>query len=167
VPKKFTPAKAFQNIDMEAVSRIARNATLEEIYLVESKIKSHPINRDPKGIIIEQKCGTELFNIDSDNNIIHILCNFLVVAYSKENRKNVLMSIEASFASSYQIDTLEKFNKNEINMFVRINPLYNTWPYWRELVQNFTMRMGFPALVVPLLIIEPKKIVDRKKKLQS
>jgi len=39
-----------------------------------------------------------------------------------------------------------------------ITPVSAAWPYWRELAQNMSTRMGFPALMVPLLTIVPKKV---------
>ena len=48
-------------------------------------------------------------------------------------------------------------------IFLRLYPISNAWPYWREFVQSMSTRMGFPALTVPLLEIVPKKPEEKPK----
>jgi len=59
--------------------------------------------------------------------------------------------IEATFVLIYNllepIDTTE----TDIQTFGQMNGLLNIWPYWRELVQSSTSRMGLPPIRVPLL----------------
>lgn len=34
--------------------------------------------------------------------------------------------------------------------FANVNGLYNIWPYYRELVQSFSSRMGMPPVILPV-----------------
>jgi hypothetical protein len=45
-----------------------------------------------------------------------------------------------------------------------VNPIYHSWPYWREFVQSMSSRMGFPALTVPLLEIAAQKTATQEPK---
>jgi preprotein translocase subunit SecB len=167
--RKRSPSGKLENIDMEAVSRVAKKADLDNIILLESKVTSDPLNRDPQKMKIEPSFSSEIISIPDQGkeNKLPVKCHFSVKAYSREQPKNLFMSIEATFLTLYVVDSLDQIDKKDVEMFSIINPIYNVWPYWRELVQSFTVRMGYPALVIPLLKIKPKqetKTVTQKKR---
>src|SRR5574340_152121 len=124
----------FEDLDMEAVSRVAQEAILDEIYLVEAKVSRDPLKISFEGGAIEQNCATKILINDKDKNVIPILCNFRVTAFNKKSPDKEFMSIEASFCASYILKPIEAFNSNDIKHFAKINPIYNTWAYWREFV---------------------------------
>ena len=156
-----------ENLDMQAVARVAQKAVIEEIYLVDAKVSRDPLNISPEALSLEQKCSTKILPADKDKNILSILCNFGVAAFSKKSPDKMFMSIEASFCTSYILEPIEKFDPDDIEHFAKINPIYNAWAYWREFVQSMTTRMGFPALTVPLLKILPKKSAAKEVKSQG
>jgi len=56
--------------------------------------------------------------------------------------------IECSFIVEYRS---EKPMTDELfKIFEKVNLPLNTWPYFREFVQNSTVRMGLPPLVLPV-----------------
>ncbi|TKJ41336.1 hypothetical protein CEE36_08450 [candidate division TA06 bacterium B3_TA06] len=56
--------------------------------------------------------------------------------------------IECSFIVEYRS---EKPMTDELfEIFEKVNLPLNTWPYFREFVQNSTVRMGLPPLVLPV-----------------
>ncbi len=150
-------AEAAENLDMEAVARVAQKADLEEIYLVDAKVSRDPQNIAPEALSLEPTCSTKIVLIDKDNNILSVLCNFGLAAFNRKSPDTMFMSVEASFSTSYSLKPLGEFNPDDIEHFSKINPVYNAWPFWREFVQSMTTRMGFPALTIPLLKIMPKK----------
>lgn len=156
-----------ENLDMEAVSRVAQKAVLGEIYIVDAKVRRDPLNIGPGGLSLEQKCATKILLKGGDKEVLLVLCNFRVAAFNKKSPDKVFMSIEASFCASYILKPIGEFNPNDIEQFAKINPIYNAWAYWREFVQSMTTRMGFPALTVPLLKIIPKKSMAKKVKSQG
>jgi hypothetical protein len=99
-------------------------------------------------------------------DILAILCNFGVAAFSRKSPDKIVMSIEASFCTSYALKPGEEVNPADIEHFAKVNPIYNAWAYWREFVQSMTTRMGFPALTIPLLKIAPKKPKEKEIKRQ-
>jgi len=147
-----------ENLDMEASARVAQKATLQEIYLTDAKISRAPVIDYPEALSLEHKCSTEFLSSNKDKKLFFILCNFQVTAFNSEAPDQFLMRIEASFSTSYFVKSLPDDSLiDDFEYFLTINPISNAWPYWREFVQNMSARMGFPALMVPLLEIVPKK----------
>jgi hypothetical protein len=158
-------AEAAENLDMEAVGRVAQKAALEDIYLIDVKVSRDPQVMAPETLSLKHKCSTKILSAEKD--ILPILCNFGVAAFSGKSSDKIVMSIEASFCTSYVLKPIGEFNPADIEHFAKINPLYNAWAYWREFVQSMTTRMGFPALTIPLLKIMPKKSATKEAKSQA
>ncbi len=157
-------AEAAENLDMEAVGRVAQKAVLEEIYLVDAKMRRELADISANTLSLEHKCSTKILTAEKD--ILPILCNFGVEAFSGKSPDKIVMSIEASFCTSYVLKPIEEVNPADIEHFAKINPIYNAWAYWREFVQSMTSRMGFPVLTIPLLKIVPKKSKEKEVKRQ-
>lgn len=164
--KKAPSVKEGFDIDLSAVARVAEKVSLQEIYLLEAKIKSDPQDRDPRNASLELSFGSELLPQESEDNLV-VQCNFLVAAFHEDDPGKIFMSIEAAFIVDYLLDSSKEFDQNDLEMFARINPIYNTWPYWREFVQNLTTRMGFPALKIPLFKITHPDRPESKAKIKG
>lgn len=61
-----------------------------------------------------------------------------------------LLSIRACLKVNYLVDDTSGLGEKNIEAFAKINGIYNAWPYWRELVQNLTCRMGILPITVPV-----------------
>jgi preprotein translocase subunit SecB len=157
-------AEAAENLDIQAVGRVAQKAGLKEISLIEAKVSRDPQVKSPEGLSLKHKWSTKILSAEKD--ILPILCIFGVAAFSGKSPDKIVMSIEASFCTSYVLKPIEEFNPADIEHFAKINPIYNAWAYWREFVQSMTTRMGFPPLTIPLLKIVPKKPEGKKVKHQ-
>jgi hypothetical protein len=157
-------AEAAENLDMEAVARVAQKAGLEEICLIDAKVSRDPQVMSPETLSLQHKCFTKILSAEKD--ALSILCNFGVAAFSAKSPDKIVMSIEASFSTSYVFKPNEEVNPADIEHFAKINPIYNAWAFWREFVQSMTTRMGFPALTIPLLKIAPKKSKEKVVKRQ-
>lgn len=175
--KKAMVAVNVENLDMGMAIRVAREAVLQEIYLVDAKISRAPLILYPEELSLEHKCSTEVLSHDKEKKLSSILCNFRVAAFGSAAPAKLIMQIEAAFCTSF----FHKFIPNESpdndlsdlidhfdywNYCFTINPISNAWPYWREFVQSISTRMGFPALTVPLLEIALKKSAVKKAKRQ-
>jgi hypothetical protein len=165
---------AIDNLDMGIAARMARGEVLQEIYLVDARISRDPLIEYSDALSLEHKCSTKVLAYDKDKKLSFILCNFRVIAFSSAMSDKPVMKIEASFCTSYIHKSLpdESPDKDlndlidEFDYSVAINPIANTWPYWREFVQSMSTRMGLPALTVPLLEIAMKKSAAKKAKRQ-
>lgn len=159
-------------LDLQAAVRVAQRFVLKEIFLVDAKISRDPLIASPESLSLMHKCSTDNLS-SSDKEKYLVLCNFRVAAFDGKEPSKLVMNIEASFCTFY-------VKKPEINIPVNdadsllthveylmtINPISDSWPYWREFVQSMSTRMGFPALTVPLLEIVPKRSAAVKGKRQ-
>jgi hypothetical protein len=153
-------------------ARTAQKVILEEIYLVESKTWRKS-GIPPDVLALKNKVYTELINLKEYKDRLDMystLCKFNVIAFSQKSPNKPVIKIEASFYTSFSYDLDDSDFKDFRNIepeegvydleqyLYRIMPISTAWPYWREFVQNLSTRMGFPALMVPLLKIVPEKI---------
>ncbi len=162
-----------KNLDLEMAALVAQKVVLKEIYLVDAKISRDPVTVSPETLSLKHKCSTEILDFDNDKKI---LCHFQVAAFGGEAPDKLVMKIEASFCTSYVMKPLPdlaipdddgSFLADFMEYYLTINPISNSWPYWREFVQSMSARMGFPALTVPFLEISPKKSAPKRGKSQS
>ncbi|MEO8724496.1 MAG: hypothetical protein ABI383_00095 [Acidobacteriaceae bacterium] len=64
--------------------------------------------------------------------------------------KKPALVIKAVFNLRYSLPDEVEIDQDEIDAFASTNSMLNSWPYWREIVQNTVARMGLPPLVLPL-----------------
>ena len=72
----------------------------------------------------------------------------------REEPHPTLLSIRACLKIKYLIDDTSGLEDKNIEAFAKTTAIYNAWPYWRELVQNLTCRMGILPIVVPIFRID-------------
>jgi hypothetical protein len=65
------------------------------------------------------------------------------------------LSLQAAFDLLYELPKAKDFSAAALSHFANVNGVYNAWPYWRELVQSITVRMGLPPVVLPVFRIAP------------
>jgi len=64
------------------------------------------------------------------------------------------VGVFAVFELSYSLSSTDGLTYADLQVFARLNSVFNVWPYWRELVHSTTARMGIVnPLVVPVLTV--------------
>ncbi|MEJ5328605.1 MAG: hypothetical protein WHT07_00435 [Desulfobaccales bacterium] len=145
------------NLDMEAVARVARAVELREIHLLRAAV-SRPGPEPVQGrLVLDFDCSTRLLEAVEGDHLLPVACDFSLTARNEEEPQREVMRVEATFLVSYEVAHPENLSMDDLHHFARINPLYNAWSYWREFVHSMTTRMGLPPLLVPLLKIGPRK----------
>ena len=123
----------------------------------------------PEVLTLKEKVDTEIIypkEYKGRSDVYFMLCKFWVTAIKEKSPNKPVMKIEASFYTSFSYDLDDSDFKDfkprdpeeerDYSLFqylYQITPISTAWPYWREFVQNMSTRMGFPALMVPLLKI--------------
>ncbi len=83
----------------------------------------------------------------------------------EEGQRECLVSAKIGFHLRYQfypprdLPDAEEVQK-AMESFAKINGVYNAWPYFREILQNLSIRMCIPPITVPLLQLGPKRERD-------
>lgn len=139
--------------NLESLARVTKVVQLLDICLQSS---SSFINI--KGITeLESQrqyyADAELIEPDENNLLFNVICNLGIRETAPATDEEVLhelLLVEASFNLSYQLKNMDNISLDDLSVFARINALHNAWPYWREFVQNMTMRMGIQPITLRL-----------------
>lgn len=130
---------------------IARNAHLREINLRRMEVE----------LVAEPGEGEIPIDIDSDYSQEHALkrpekgavalsirVHFEV---SVRAEKQVLLRMRCTFQLEYMLNQgMPEGAESDLSAFTATNSMVHVWPYYRELVQSTTWRMGLPPFPLPL-----------------
>jgi hypothetical protein len=99
---------------------------------------------------------------DTEAKQLNVMISFVLkTARSDENESEMPVSIKATFVLFYAVDSFDGIEDEHLKAFSGMNGVFNAWPYWRELVQNVTGRMGLTIpIVVPVLRLGQTPSVD-------
>tara|TARA_R100000306_G_C4362741_1_gene136101 strand:+ start:483 stop:1046 length:564 start_codon:yes stop_codon:yes gene_type:complete len=61
------------------------------------------------------------------------------------------VELTATYEVQYSLADPEEVPDEDLEHFCSMNPIHNTWSFWREYVYNVTGRMGVEPVLVPLL----------------
>jgi hypothetical protein len=121
------------------------------------KVHSSPAKLKPVAIV----SGIS-YAEDAEAKQIHVMVSFVLkTAHSEENEAEMPVSIKATFVLFYAVDSFDGIKDEHLKAFSTMNGVFNAWPYWRELVQNVTGRMGLTRpIVVPVFRLGQTPSVD-------
>lgn len=89
-------------------------------------------------------------------NRLRVLVKYFVLGKTRQDEaSSVLIRIASTFELLYSLRDVIKPTPGEINAFCKTNAMLNSWPYWREFVQNTIVRMNMPPLTLPLFRLTP------------
>ena len=58
------------------------------------------------------------------------------------------LHLEVAFELAYDLAEGAELEERDLHHFAYANGTHNAWPYWRELAQSMTVRMGLEPLVI-------------------
>jgi len=67
-----------------------------------------------------------------------------------EDAPSDVILLEAGYLLVYALNPEAELEEECFDQFAEVNGPYNAWPYWRELVQSVTGRLGLPGFVLPV-----------------
>lgn len=146
------PTKADFNLAIKVSDRIQ----LQDVRLMSCRCEqSRFIRQTEKNFLIDKSTQTVL---DKESNCVFVFAQFRLDTFETTKDKDSFAVIEAAFLIIYQVDNPEGLTQEDVDQFGKINGVYNAWPYWREFAQNTIVRMGLPALTIPVFrILPPQK----------
>jgi len=103
--------------------------------------------------------------LDKNKGFIVVVAKFHFEATTGEQSQQPVLTIDASFVLTYQLDSFDGLTQEGFEQFANLNGIYNAWPYWREFVQNTIGRMALPPLTIPVfrIVQTPPKTTARRK----
>lgn len=138
----------------EHAVQVAKRVRIVNIFMSESFTHRFPkVDLDDDGIrLSNDPYQIAIGRNDEKNRFITAISFRLVPIKNDQPIDPAPLLIEATFVLTYTIDSFDEVTNEDLKDFAAVNGVFNAWPYWREFVQNMTMRMSLPSpLVIPLL----------------
>jgi hypothetical protein len=148
--------------NIQLAKQIAKHVQLQTVVLRRADLTA---NFDPLQLPLELSL-TQGYRAQCDagqhgeNGRISVSVDFKFDAKHEDEADSV--SLEATFLLIYEIDKQLSLDPICLDHFASVNGPYNAWPYWRELVQTATGRVGLASIVVPVFR-PPEYEVDNEK----
>lgn len=154
--------KKTKTIDFQRVVKVADRIDLQAVRLIQSDCLLRATGlRGPYELALDQSVEVR---VDSDRKSMAVIPSFKVDAFVKDVKKEEPdFKISASFVLNYKIENSEGLSDEDFQAFGDVNGIFNAWPYWREFVQNTTVRMGLPPLTIPVFRFPSSKVTQKKK----
>lgn len=149
------------SVDFAAVAKVASVATIQHVRLLEARVERE---RAPEALppdwgqsaYVGFRAGSTRVHEESWFTVATgFLCVFKegwnpdeggMPEFSDDDPPDVYL--EAAFELVYALTDGVVVDAQDLEHFAYANGTHNAWPYWRELAQGATLRMGIPPLVV-------------------
>lgn len=149
--------------EFDLAIKVSDRVNLQQVLLLNCNcVQDQHVSGAPLGFVINK---TAEATMDADSNRVLVVTKFDLNAFDADNKKREPFAIiQASFLLVYSAESLEDITQENIDKFAELNGIYNSWPYWREFVQNTIARMNLPPLTIPVFRLFPpkKKQVEAK-----
>ena len=130
---------------------VSAQVEILEVRLVETNARRSSVDI-PSGNEVSVQVGFRVrTDVDRDGRKVTVSPRFRVdSADAKRKGASQLLQIEAEFQLIYSINSFDQLTDENFKAFGELNGIFNCWPYWREYVQQTTVRMGLPPLTLPV-----------------
>jgi preprotein translocase subunit SecB len=163
---------------IKSARRLMTHSEIYSVRLVAAKVECSPfaggLNSERKGGQGEIHVAVPPPNARGEilpGNRLRVLVKYLVLGKTGLGEAStVLVRIMSTFELIYSLPEVIKPTPEEVNAFCKTNAMLNSWPYWREFVQNTIVRMNMPPLTLPLFRLTPVPVrtaAGRQSELQA
>jgi hypothetical protein len=147
-----------KDVDFEAVARISTQVELKAVRLTflhaDIVERDGPIPADWTDDVVSGLAAESSF--EREKKELAVECGFLAVYAPGVNPtteelpdpKDAPVELHARFRLVYELRDASAVRDGDPEHFALANGVLHAWPYWRELAQATTMRMGLTPLVV-------------------
>ncbi len=149
--------------ETELAIAISKNAQINDVRLARAKITADRPG-DALKTPIAASLGVKAKEVESSTDQLFIEVSLRLAGSKKDesSKSRIVVCVECTFEVIYQLHSEFTPTKEQIKAFKDGNAVFNCWPYCRQYVQEMTMRMGFPPLMLPLLRVQTKHRENRK-----
>lgn len=105
---------------------------------------------------------------EETKHLVAVVQFFSKGRFQEQDDEKLLFKVEAAYTVAYVMEGIDTLPKQTIEAFAKMNGVYNCWPYWREFLQSSAVRMGIPAVTLPLITgTRIEEIFKRKSSVES
>ncbi|HEL7629278.1 TPA: hypothetical protein UL921_001059 [Stenotrophomonas maltophilia] len=144
--------------NLDLARRVAKHVEIQVVTLRSSSVKTNfDVLNIPGSLGLRQgyraACDDSRFRSEG---ILTILVGFVFHASDAPEDEDTEPSdsdalvVEAEYGITYSIDRDVDLDAKCLEHFAKVNGPYNAWPYWRELVQSISGRVGLTSITVPV-----------------
>ncbi|OPL16345.1 MAG: hypothetical protein AVO38_08325 [delta proteobacterium ML8_D] len=132
-------------IDPKEYKKILKTVDLQSIAIEACSVKFNKKTYDTR-LVININSETSYENLENGSAIVKE--RYKLIARVHKERKQAL-NISCTFRLDFSCD--KPLSDDFFEIFKTYNLPLNTWPYFREFVQNMTQRMNIPPLTLPFM----------------
>ncbi|MCD6133581.1 MAG: hypothetical protein J7J16_04630 [Deltaproteobacteria bacterium] len=93
-----------------------------------------------------------------DDSTIRVFQEFSLKVASKDNPDDTFCYVNPTFVLDFKTGT--PIDDEIFDIFSQSTVLIDSWPYFREIVQNAFLRMGLSPVIVPPIQFNPSRIQE-------
>ena len=152
-----------------AVARIAAAASIGDVRLMEATVKRrirHATEVGDKALVTIGH-GARLGGVPSTDGSFFVVAGVEAKVAPQDSKAAPFIVVKVSFEVSYRLPEGFTATKAELAEFAQTNGVFNAWPYCREFIQNATVRMGLPPIVLPLYRVKAYASEGKKARRES
>lgn len=150
--------------EYQRAAQVARFVELQDVSLVsvDSKllVTKQQFLSGAAAVLETTHSATYEFAAETNSLIVFVSLNAGLSEERGDQTKPLVLRVSASFRLEYAFRAKGGPAENERDLFfgafANVNGTYNVWPYFRELVQSLTGRMGLPPIVIPVFRALPQ-----------
>lgn len=134
-------------IDPKDYAQIIKGVELREVYLESC---SAMLVREK--MLRQKKLAADVKDTASyvqNDNRVKVTQKYNLRVVDREREKEFPLKMSCVFSLTFTTEI--PFTKKFFDVFRRLNLPLNSWPYFREFVQNMTQRMNIPPLTLPFV----------------
>jgi hypothetical protein len=139
--------------NIERAALVARQVQIRSVGLRSAQLTSDvdPLT-PPEELRLDQKYRARYEMPEGKANQIHVYVDFQFTAFDSASEEGdaEVVRLESTYLLVYELEGSEDVPEDAFEHFATLNGTYNAWPYWRELVQTVTGRVGLSPIVVPV-----------------
>lgn len=140
--------------NLQLARQVSRAVQIENVVLRRAEVEAffEPNALPPELALVNGFRSEYQVHRSEDSQKLSVIVDFKFEAREavSDEPGEVVADLSATFHLLYSLPLEFEADENCFEHFASVNGVYNAWPYWRELVQTSTGRIGLPGVVLPV-----------------
>lgn len=145
-----------ESVDLQAVSRVARNIDLRDIRVINVLASLSPTEEGQLVPKVTYDCQGAMVEPDQ----LNVVCDYTLTA------SGVGLSVRVMYLMVYEVAGNEPSGL-DVEQFAKVNAVYHSWPFLRQFLHDITAKMGLPALTLPVFQVLSRTQTEKTEKLPA
>jgi preprotein translocase subunit SecB len=145
-------------LDVNAASRLSSSLRIRDIVCVGLEAKHLATEEAPSGSTLGWETPPVQVFWDLEGDVLKVILPFSVFIdahqHEKADKEKVVRLAEITVAMriEYAVTRGESWSEEDVPHYVGVCSYLHAWPYFRADVQSLTAKLGYPPLVLPVIV---------------